>query len=53
VQYRRRLLDLAEAPVLPILDMGNYDGLVLKQELRKTARQVTVAGTSGCRSESS
>jgi NAD(P)H dehydrogenase (quinone) len=53
VQYRHRLLDLAEAPILPILDMGNYDGLVLKQALRETARQVTVAGTSGRRSESS
>jgi NAD(P)H dehydrogenase (quinone) len=32
--YRNRLLSLATASAIPALDMANYDGLILKEELR-------------------
>lgn len=34
MRYRQRVLNIATAPTLPRTDMTNYDGLVLKPELR-------------------
>jgi NAD(P)H dehydrogenase (quinone) len=33
--YRNRLLSLSTAATIPVLDMANYDGLILKGELRR------------------
>jgi len=44
--YRKRLLSLGTASPIPTLDMANYDGLILKEQLRgRVAQGIVQAGS--------
>jgi len=45
--YRTRVLSLGSAPALRALDVTNYDGLILRPELRAPLREASIGGLAG------